>query len=162
MGQWCSDEVLIRRDSVANWGFRYEGETRTTHEANDITCEDCKIKLDGRYTTIICNLKDAGLIPQDFKMRCCSCFFISNYIDSRACPVCGDYLEADYQDGEIHIFCVSGCIEDFYRPIEADSKYIKEYIEDGSDDIMDSLAEQGASIMSENHQAYLKWLLDLQ
>ena len=160
MPQWCSDKVIIRRDSVANWGFKYEYQNKPVHEATTILCSDCGIRLDGRYTTIICRLMDAGLLPPTFKMRCCSCFFISNYKDSRECPVCGDFLEADYQDGEIHIFCVSGCIEDYFEPTEADSKYLKEYIY-GDDLVNDALVECGG-IINDSDRAYLKWLLDLQ
>ena len=158
MGQWCSDEFSIRRDSVANWGFRYKDQVITRYEADDIICDVCKARLDGRYTTIIFNLQNAGLLPQDYKMRCCSCFFISNYKDDRHCEVCGDLLEADFQDWEIHIFCVGGCIEDFYPPTKADMKYLKEYIEGEPVSIREQI--EGYSRIEDVRLKYIKWLLE--
>ena len=156
-----NNEVLIKRSSVANWEFRYDHDPKAKHEASNILCVDCGIKLDGRYADIIFSLKYAGLLDNTFEPKCCSCFFITSYMPKRACTVCGDFLEADLQDGEIHIFCVSGCIEDHYEPNEKDAKYIKEYIEGAPDLINDSLRECGG-ILSDGDREYLRWLLDLQ
>ena len=92
------------------------------------------------------------------RRRCCSCFFISNYKDDRHCEVCGDLLEADFQDWEIHIFCVGGCIEDFYPPTKADMKYLKEYIEGEPVSIREQI--EGYSRIEDVRLKYIKWLLE--
>jgi len=63
--------IYIDRSSY--WNFHFKEDDEIKHYQSHHICGYCSATVDPTYCYIIDCLKEAGLIPQDYKYMCCYC-----------------------------------------------------------------------------------------
>lgn len=73
---------MVKRITITNydcWNTNFHTNDNEIHSISPQHCEYCGFAINRGYSFIIDNLKEAGLLVEDYKKICCYCYLLMDY-----------------------------------------------------------------------------------